>query len=129
MGGPGADHRQTVHVPDIDACRASSPRPTGSRTSPAGEPRLPRRCCMARTCLACSSVYGFEAGPFSQEQISLLEAFAGQAALAIANAHLFDQVEQRNGELQESNRQVTEALEQQTALAEVLQVLSDSPAD
>src|SRR5262249_18759038 len=45
-----------------------------------------------------------------------------QAAIAIANARLFQN-------LQESNRQVTEALEQQTATADVLRVIASAPAD
>ena len=49
--------------------------------------------------------------------------------IAIENARLFEELEQRNAELQESNRQVTEALEQQTATAEVLRVIASSPTD
>jgi two-component system, NtrC family, sensor kinase len=51
-----------------------------------------------------------EPGPFSNDQIRRLETFADQAAIAIENARLFQELEQRNAELQESNRQVTEAL-------------------
>ena len=47
--------------------------------------------------------------------------------IAIENARLFEELEQRNTELQESNRQVTEALEQQTATAEILRVIASSP--
>ena len=67
--------------------------------------------------------------PFTEQQIALLETFADQAVIAIENARLFEELEQRNAELQESNRQVTEALEQQTATAEVLRVIASSPTD
>src|SRR5436190_17257652 len=66
--------------------------------------------------------------PFTDQEIKLLETFADQAAIAIANARLFEELERRNAELQESNRQVTEALEQQTAIGEVLRVIASSPA-
>ena len=58
-----------------------------------------------------------------------METFADQAVIAIENARLFEELEQRNAELRESNRQVTEALEQQTATAEVLRVIASSPTD
>jgi signal transduction histidine kinase len=68
-------------------------------------------------------------GPFSRQQIRLLESFADQAVIAIENARLFEELEQRNTQLQESNRQVTEALEQQQALGEVLRIIASSPTD
>src|SRR5215212_7322076 len=71
----------------------------------------------------------WEPGPFSDRQIALLETFADQAVIAIENARLFQELEGRNAELQESNRQVTEALDQQTATADVLRVIASSPTD
>jgi two-component system NtrC family sensor kinase len=67
--------------------------------------------------------------PFTDRQIQLLETFVDQAVIAIENARLFEEREQRNTELQDSNRQVTEALEQQTATASILRVIASSPTD
>ncbi|MBI2767682.1 MAG: GAF domain-containing protein [Chloroflexi bacterium] len=63
-----------------------------------------------------------EPDPFSSADVSLLETFAQQAAIATANARLFN-------ELQARNREVTEALAQQTAMAEVLSIISRSTTD
>jgi signal transduction histidine kinase len=70
-----------------------------------------------------------EVRPFTEAEIALLQTFADQAVIAIENARLFSELEQRNAELQESNRQVTEALERETATGEILRVIASSPID
>ena len=68
------------------------------------------------------SLWRSEVRPFTDKQIDLLTTFADQAAIAIQNVRLLQ-------ELQARNRELTESLEQQTATGEILRVISSSPTD
>ena len=120
MVGRTALEGRTVHVPDVleDAEYTWSRRRRKARfRTMLGVPLLRGNGVIGVINLARSIVR-----PFTDKQIELVTTFADQAVIAIENVRLFDEVQART-------RELTEALEQQTATSAILRVISTSPTD
>ncbi|MGB7660971.1 MAG: GAF domain-containing protein, partial [Pseudolabrys sp.] len=111
---------KTIHIPDTladpDYTYLDEQKKVGFRTT-LGVPLLREGTPIGIALLMRKTVR-----PFNENQIDLLETFADQAVIAIENVRLFDEVQARTAEL-------SDALQQQTATAEVLKVISRSAFD
>jgi GAF domain-containing protein len=112
--GRSVVERRTIHVHDLAAVAASEYPEALSRGVPSGS-----RTVLATPLLQDGEPLGAilirrgEVQAFTGKQIALLETFADQAVIAIENVRLF--------------KETKEALEQQTATADILRVISSSP--
>jgi two-component system NtrC family sensor kinase len=124
LPGTVVGQNRQIHIPDLDHLDPSLAdfpglpvaRAAGTRTmcgTPLrreGEP------------IGALIVYRDRLLPFTNEELALQQTFADQAVIAIENARLFDEV-------QAKTRDLSESLQQQTATAEVLNVISNSPGE
>ena len=118
--GRTAVERHVVHIPDCLAdpeYTAHEYARTGKHRSMLGVPLLRDGEPIGVIGLLRTSVR-----PYTDKQIELVTTFADQAVIAIENVRLFDEVQTRT-------RDLSESLQQQTATAEVLKVISSSPGE
>ena len=123
ISGRSLLERRTIHVSDVEAAVESEfpgSRPGFQRIGARSQVSTPLL--REGEAVGVLVVHRYELRPFTDSEIALLETFADQAVIAIENARLFEELEQRNGDL-------SEALEQQTATAEILRVIASTPTD
>ncbi|HEY1452807.1 MAG TPA: GAF domain-containing protein, partial [Roseiarcus sp.] len=130
VAGRSVADREPIHVHDLAA--ASDEYPLGlslaKEAAGAATPGLAWRTTLSMPLIREGEAVGaitlrrVEVWPFTDAQITLLRTFADQAVIAIENARLFDEVQART-------RDLTEALQQQTATTNVLKVISRSAFD
>jgi GAF domain-containing protein len=111
--GRAALERRTIHIPDV----LTDPEYTyGSKDVEALRTTLAVPILKGDELLGVMNIYHLdEVRPFTEKQIALVETFADQAAIAIDNVRLLDELRQ--------------SLQQQTATADVLKVISRSTFD
>ncbi len=114
VSGAAMLERRTIHIPDVESEAANAFPATRERFAALGQ-----RAVLVAPLLREGSPIGTialrkrEPIPFTPNQIRLVEAFADQAVIAIENVRLFNETK--------------EALERQTAIGDVLRVISSSP--
>src|SRR5215471_5122848 len=114
--------RQPVHVTDLQAETLDFPEGRANASEFGQRTTLAVPLLREGEAIGTVQLRRTEAKPFTDKEIGLLKIFADQAVIAIENVRLFRELETRNHDL-------TEALDRQTATAEILRVISQSQTE
>src|SRR4029077_1066331 len=113
VSGRSMIERRTIHVPDLQA--EADQYPDGVAASPTTRAIVATPLMSAAGPIGAMFLRRTEPTPFTERQIELAETFAAQAVIAIENVRLFNETR--------------ESLERQTAVSDILKVISSSPTD
>jgi len=122
VGGRTVLERRVIHVVDLPAETAEFPEAAANARRLGFRTILSVPLVREGVAIGAIQLRRPESVPFTDKQVSLLQTFSDQAVIAIENVRLFKELEARN-------RDLTEALERQTATSEVLRVISSFQTD
>ena len=122
LGGRTVLERRTIHVADLQAETEEFPDASANARRFGFRTTLSVPLVRDGVAIGVIQLRRGAVSPFSDKQIGLLQTFADQAVIAIENVRLLTELGARN-------RELTDSLTQQTATAEILRVISSSPAD
>src|SRR5262249_13656179 len=129
VGGRTVLERRTIHVLDVPAEADGFPEAAQNARTFGFRTMLSVPIIREGAARGVIQLRRTEVSPFTERQAELPQTFADQAVIAIENVRLFTELQEKNQALTQAHAQVSESLEQQTATAEILKVISRSPTD
>src|SRR5215510_7771371 len=121
--------RTTVHVADLLSDPTFAPKPRELYEKEDVRTVLSVPMLREDKLIGVITTWRREVRPFSDKQVALVKTFAEQAVIAIDNVRLFQELERKTADLENSNYELRETLKQQTATSEILGLIASSPTD